>query len=78
MRRNVGLIILFVISKTLRLQELKIVRPRPEQSEEALVGVCLGDGEPSTVALQLRTVEGARFSDSFATGNFRPLTYVRG
>ena len=38
----------------------------------------LGDGEPSTVALLLRTVEGTRISDSFATGNFRPLTSVRG
>jgi len=37
-----------------------------------------GDGEPSTVALLHRTVEGARISDSFATGNFRPLTSVRG
>jgi len=36
------------------------------------------DVEPSTVALHLRTVEGARFSDSFATGNFKPLTSVRG
>ncbi len=35
-----------------------------------------GDGEPSTVSLLLRTVEGARFSDSFATGNFELLAYA--